>query len=90
LGGLKCKRHCFMPKYQYEWIDQTDHDTNASGTGARNGGSGEAHTFGFNHYFNSNVRLMTEYTYGDYGSDNSNGMRESEISSIQARIHLKY
>jgi phosphate-selective porin len=90
LGGLKCKRHCFMPKYQYEWIDQTDHDTNASGTGARNGGSGEAHTFGFNHYFNSNVRLMAEYTYGDYGSDNSNGMRESEMSSIQARLHLKY
>jgi len=90
LGGLKCKRHCFMPKYQYEWIDQTDHDSNLTGTGNRNGGSGEAHTFGFNHYFNSNVRLMAEYTYGDYGSDNSNGMRESEISSIQARLHLKF
>ena len=33
---------------------------------------------------------MAEYTYGDYGSDNSNGMRESEMSSIQARLHLKY
>ncbi|MFL2679377.1 MAG: OprO/OprP family phosphate-selective porin [Alphaproteobacteria bacterium] len=90
LGGLKCKRHCFMPKYQYEWVDQTDHDGNAAGTGDRNGGSGEAHTFGFNHYFNSNVRLMMEYTYGDYGSDNSNGMRSSEMSSIQTRLHLKY
>ena len=20
LGGLKCKRHCFMPKYQYEFM----------------------------------------------------------------------
>ena len=75
LGGLKCKRHCFMPKYQYEFIDQTDHDTNPTGTGNRNGGSGQAHTFGFNHYFNSNVRLMAEYTHGDYASNNDNGMK---------------
>ena len=90
LGGLKCKSHCFMPKYQYEFIDMTDHDTNTNGTGSRNGGSGQVHTFGFNHYFNSNVRLMTEYAYGDYASDNSNGMRESNISTLQARLHLKY
>ena len=55
-----------------------------------NGGSGQAHTFGFNHYFNSNVRLMAEYAYGDYGSNNDNGMRESTISTLQARLHLKY
>ena len=90
LGGLKCKRHCFMPKYQYEFIDQTDHDTNSAGTGNRNGGSGQAHTFGFNHYFNSNVRLMAEYSYGDYASNNDNGMRDSTISTLQARLHLKY
>ena len=29
IGGLKCKSHCFMPKYQYEFIDMTDHDTNS-------------------------------------------------------------
>ena len=90
LSGLKCKSQCFMPKYQYEFIDMTDHDTNASGTGSRNGGSGQVHTFGFNHYFNSNVRLMAEYAYGDYASDNSNGMRESTIQTLQARLHLKY
>lgn len=90
LGGLKCKRHCFMPKYQYEFIDQTDHDTNPTGTGNRNGGSGQAHTFGFNHYFNSNVRLMAEYTHGDYASNNDNGMRDSTMQSLQARLHLKY
>ena len=28
-----------MPKYQYEFIDMTDHDTNINGTGSRNGGS---------------------------------------------------
>ena len=48
--------------------------------------SGQVHTFGFNHYFNSNVRLMAEYAYGDYASDNSNGMRESNISTLQARF----
>ena len=65
LGGLKCKSHCFVPKYQWEFVDMTDHD---NVTGNRNGGSGQVHTFGFNHYFNSNVRLMAEYAYGDYAS----------------------
>lgn len=87
LGGLKCKSHCFVPKYQWEFVDMTDHD---NVTGNRNGGSGQVHTFGFNHYFNSNVRLMAEYAYGDYASDNSNGMRESNIQTLQARLHLKY
>ena len=32
-----------MPKYQYEFIDMTDHDTNINGTGSRNGGSGQVY-----------------------------------------------
>ena len=54
-------------------------------------GTGQVHTFGFNHYFNSNVRLMiAEYAYGDYTSDNSNGMRESNIfTSITSKITSK-
>ena len=56
----------------------------------RNGGSGQVHTFGFNHYFNSNVRAMVEYSYGDYGTDDSQTRASSEISAIQARLHLKY
>ena len=87
LGGLKCKSHCFVPKYQWEFVDMTDHD---NVTGARNGGSGQVHTFGFNHYFNSNVRLMVEYAHGDYASDNSNDMNESDMQTVQARLHLKY
>ncbi len=89
LSGFKCKANCFMPKYQYEFIDATDYDENGADTN-RNGGSGQVHTFGFNHYFNSNVRAMVEYSYGDYGTDDSQSRASSEISAIQARLHLKY
>ena len=78
-----------MPKYQYEFIDATDYDENGADTN-RNGGSGQVHTFGFNHYFNSNVRAMVEYSYGDYGTDDSQSRASSDISAIQARLHLKF
>ena len=91
IGGLKCKRHCFVPKYQYEWIDANDFDNVGTGVGSRDGGggAGQVHTVGFNHYFNSNVRAMFEYAYGDYDFDNARGA-PSEISSLQARLHLKW
>ena len=37
----------------------------------------------------SNVRAMLEYAYGDYDFDNARGA-PSEISSLQARLHLKW
>ena len=30
LSGFKCKAHCFMPKYQYEFVDATDYDENGT------------------------------------------------------------
>ena len=91
IGGLKCKRHCFVPKYQIEYIDANDYDNVGTGVGSRNGGGGAGmvHTFGFNHYFNSNVRAMVEYAHGDYDYDNARGT-PSEIDTIQARLHLKW
>jgi phosphate-selective porin len=91
VGGLKCKRHCFVPKYQYEWIDANDFDDVGTGVGSRDGGggAGQVHTVGFNHYFNSNVRAMLEYAYGEYDYDNARGT-PSDISTIQARLHLKW
>jgi phosphate-selective porin len=91
VGGLKCKRHCFVPKYQYEWIDANDFDNVGTGVGSRDGGggAGQVHTMGFNHYFNSNVRAMFEYAYGEYDLDNARGA-PSDISTLQARLHLKW
>lgn len=89
LGGFKCKRHCTMAKYQYEFIDAVDQPTN-SHYNENIGGSGQAHTFGINHYFNPNVRVMAEYAHGDYSNDNSQGGASSKMNSIQLRLHLKY
>ena len=91
IGGLKCKRHCFVPKYQIEYVDANDYDNVGTGVGSRNGGGGAGmvHTFGFNHYFNSNVRAMVEFAHGDYDYDNARGT-PSEIDTIQARLHLKW
>ena len=89
-GGLSsfiCEKHCFIPKYQYEAIDFLDY---GSLTADRGGGAGQLHTFGFNHYFNSNVRLMAHYVYGDYSSDDSQSLDESKIQTLHARLHLKF
>ena len=70
-GGLIsiiCEKNCFIPKYQYEALDFVDY---GNITADRGGGAGQLHTFGFNQYINSNVRLMGHYVYGDYSSDNS-------------------
>ena len=88
IGGLKCKKHCFVPKYQYEFIDANDYDDKGTGVGNGNG-AGQVHTVGFNHYFNSNVRAMFEYAYGDYDFDDARGA-PSEITTVQARLHLKF
>ena len=89
-GGLSsfiCEKHCFIPKYQYEAIDFLDY---GSLTADRGGGAGQLHTLGFNHYFNSNVRLMAHYVYGDYSSDRSQNLDESKIQTLHARLHLKF
>ena len=88
IGGLKCKKHCFVPKYQYEFIDANDYDDTGTSVGNGNG-AGQVHTVGFNHYFNSNVRAMFEYAYGDYDFDDARGA-PSEITTVQARLHLKW
>ena len=92
LSGLKCKKHCTMVKYQYEFIDAIDDpaDSGSAQYSANAGGTGEAHTFGINHYFKSDVRLMLEYSDGDYGRDNSQSGASSEMQAFQARLHLKY
>lgn len=89
LSGFKCKSHCTMVKYQYEFIDATDQPYNSMYSENR-GGSGQAHTLGINHYFNSNVRLMAEYAHGNYGNDNTQSGADTTMNTMQLRLHLKY
>ena len=51
------------------------------------------------HFFNSNVKLSLEYSHGNYeyddgiAEDTTNGYGEngqSEVSAIEARLHLKF
>ena len=97
IGGLKCKTHCTQVKAQYEYADLLDHsNTEGPGGGSGNsdtasndGGQGSVWTIGASHYFNSDVRLMLEYSHGDFSFDDSVG-GESEIDALQARLHLKF
>ena len=91
ISGFKCKSNCTQIKYQFESMDANDYSDQASNLTTGEGGAGTAHTFGVNHYFNSNVRLLVEGAVGDYSIDNARGgSTGSDISTIQARLHLKY
>ena len=101
IGGLKCKRHCTQLKFQYQYADAVDRPSKAGVTGPfrDDGGQGRVYKGGINHYFNSNVRIMLEYAYGDYSyddaiaEDTTNGFGEngsSEVSTVEARLHLKW
>jgi len=91
ISGFKCKSNCTQIKYQFESMDANDYSDQASNLTTGEGGAGKAHTFGINHYFNSNVRLLVEGAVGDYSIDNARGgSTGSDVSTIQARLHLKY
>ena len=91
ISGFKCKSNCTQIKYQFESMDANDYSDQASNLTTGEGGAGTAHTFGINHYFNSNVRLLVEGAVGDYSIDNARGgSTGSDVSTIQARLHLKY
>tara|TARA_E500000331_G_C17235871_1_gene704782 strand:- start:31 stop:1536 length:1506 start_codon:yes stop_codon:yes gene_type:complete len=97
IGGVKCKAAfgCTAVKVMYERVDMKDSELSE--------GDGYAIHAGVNHYFNSNVRLMVEFTRGIYfdGDDmagsasttsptNYTNADTASLSSVQARLHLKF
>jgi len=105
IGGLKCKRHCTQVKLQYQYADAVDRpskNTSAANNGGPfrdDGGQGSVWKGGINHFFNSNVKLSLECSHGNYeyddgiAEDTTNGYGEngqSEVSAIEARLHLKF
>jgi phosphate-selective porin len=97
ISGVKCKGTfgCTAVKVLYERIDMKDSELSE--------GDGWAIHAGVNHYFNSNVRLMVDFARGIYfdGDDMAGSASTSSptaytnadtasLTSVQARLHLKY
>ena len=92
ISGVKCKAPtgCTAAKVMFEYLNFDDDELSESGTRG-----GVVH-IGFNHYFNSNVRLMVDAARGLY--DGGTGMSTDALgtnvthnmTSIQTRLHLKF
>ena len=92
ISGVKCKSPtgCTAAKVMFEYLNFDDDELSESGTRG-----GVVH-IGFNHYFNSNVRLMVDAARGLY--EGGTGMSTDALgtnvthnmTSIQTRLHLKF
>ena len=92
IGGVKCKSPtgCTAVKAMFETIDSRDSELNESSSGTH----AKVLHAGFNHYFNSNVRLMVDVARGLYLGGHTDWVRDQTgrhtMTSAQTRLHFKF